>query len=321
MGDLGVVPPREVVSEEARELFGRMAATGEQPAADEAGAVNLLINLGLIRQDPAEGFILVDPQYVGARWEGALYTQAAALLEQAATVSEALRDLRHAFDHRNADSAGLIEYHRGSDAINWRLGQVLAGCSGELLVCQPGGPRRPEILQETAGRDLATLSRGVKMHTIYHEHARSGPAMDDWVGSMSAAGAEFRTLDERFERMIIIDRRIAVVPGDDILTTSADAVAYIVNDSGVARFLARQFERDWSRATLWSAPAPEEVALSGRQLAVLRALAAGDSQQQIARRLGVSQRTMAETIAELKDLYGATTLFQLACSWKSEGGS
>jgi DNA-binding CsgD family transcriptional regulator len=320
VSDLGVVPASAVIPDDARELYARMAGLGEQPGPDDDASLHLLLSLGLVRQDVSEGYLLVDPQYVGARWEGSFYTSAARMLEQAATVSEALRPLRHAFDNRSSESAGLIEYHRGSEAINWRVGQVLGGCSSELLVCQPGGPRRPEILQETAQRDLETLNRGVAMKTIYHDHARAGASIDDWVKVMTDAGAEIRTLDEKFERMFIIDRRIAVVPGDDILTTSSDAVAYIVNDSGVARFLARQFERDWNRARAWSETAKAEVSLTGRQAAVLRGLAAGDGQQLIARRLKISQRTMADTISELKALYNVTSLFQLACSWTSAGG-
>ncbi|GAA0705638.1 helix-turn-helix transcriptional regulator [Kitasatospora atroaurantiaca] len=316
-----VPPPHAVISDEARELYARMATTGTQPSDGDEEAVRLLRNLGLIRDDPAQGFVLVDPQYVGARWEASLFSGAAAMLEQASAVSEALRPLRYSFDHRAAETAGLIEYYRGSEAINWRLEQILGGCGSELLVCQPGGPRRPEIIREAVGRDLAALRRGVTMHTLYHEHARTGAAMDDFVDVMTAAGAEIRTLDEHFERMIIIDRRIAVIPGDGILTDSAETVAYVVNDPGVAGFVARKFEQDWKRATPWGDVGNCPARLDGRKVAILRGLAAGESQQQIARRLEIRPRAMAEAIAELKALFDAQTLFELACRWKDAGGA
>jgi DNA-binding CsgD family transcriptional regulator len=310
------IPPHALISQEARDLFAKLAAGGGQPNSEESDAATELLNLGLLREDPAVGYILVDPQYVGAQWQGSFYRSAALMLEQASTVSDALFDLRHAYNIRAADSAGLVEYHRGSEAINCRMSQILSSCVSELLVCQPGGPRRVELLQEAAERDLDALKRGVEMRTIYHEHARSGPAMDAWVRSMTAAGAQIRTLGESFERMFIIDRRIAVIPGDRILTDSAETIAYVVNDSGVANFLARQFERDWVRASDWNQQAGL-LTLTDRQVAILRGLAAGESQAAIGRRLEIKQRAMAVAISELKELFGAETLFELACRWMS----
>jgi hypothetical protein len=312
--------PRAIVTEAAERLFARMAAMAAQPAPGDTDALQELLNLGLLRADPSHGYILVDPQYVGARVEGALYSEAATMLKRAASVSDALHGLRRSYDTRAAETAGLIECHRGSEAINWRLGQVLSGCTTELLVCQPGAARRPESIREAAGRDLDALKRGVVMRTLYHDHAHSGAGMDEWVAMMTAAGAEIRTLAEPFERMIVIDRRIVVIPGDQILMDSKETVAYIVNDGGVAGFLARRFHHDWERANGWDERGGD-TPLSRRQVAVLRGLAAGEAQAQIARRLGIAQRTMAETIAELKVTYGVTTLFQLACRWKESGGS
>jgi DNA-binding NarL/FixJ family response regulator len=143
--------------------------------------------------------------------------------------------------------------------------------------------------------------------------------MGAWVGRMSAEGARFRTLDEEFQRMVIIDRQIAIIPGDSILIDAAEAVAYVVNDPGVAAFLARIFERDWERANVWDEPAGG-ISLTPRQRAILKGLSKGKTLQQLAPQLGIKQRAMGEAIAELKVLFKAKTLFDLACRWKDTQG-
>lgn len=307
------LPLRPIVSAEAESLYTRIVSAAHQPEECDQPAVRQLLNLGLLRE-VSYGYVAVDPSYVSARWQASFHEQAAAMLTNAAQVGEELSGLSRAYESRTVD-AGLIEYLRGSDTINARLAQVLAGSTEELLFCQPGGVRRPEVLDETSQRDLAAVSRGVKMRTLYHEMARAGENMNPWVEVMTSAGAEIRTLNEPFQRMFIIDRRIAVVPGNTILTTSSEAVAYLVNDPGVAGFLAAQFERDWDRAEQWTGSV-RAGALTSRQELILRCLAVGDAHMTIARKLGIGQRKQAEAIAELKIHFGVETLFELACAWK-----
>ncbi|MGE7439599.1 hypothetical protein [Kitasatospora sp. NPDC001175] len=310
-------PRKPVITEGAIDLYGRILA-GEQPGDADCDATAQLRFLNLVREDPTLGFVVVDPAYVGAQWAASLYSEAARAVENAAAVGDALRPLQRVYDNRPVGATGIIEYLLGSAAINDRLGQVLGGCTTELLVCQPGGPRSQETLDGTFDRDIATLRRGVRMHTLYHEEARSGEAMSAWVSTMTAAGAEIRTLAEPFQRMIIIDRRIAVIPGNEILITSREAVAYMVNDPGVAEHLAKSFERDWARADPWGRQ--PTGTLTERQEIIMKGLAAGDSQVVIARRLGMSKRAMAEAIAELKDAYNAKSLFELAHKWTLNAG-
>lgn len=306
------------ISQEARTLYLRLAA-GDPSVPTDGPAVEQLLNLGLARLDPASppSVTLVDPRYVGAQWEAAFHAYATAMLEQAAAVPDLLRDLSKAYDQRADDpGAGVLECIRGSEAINSRMGQILASAAEELLVCQPGRARRVELIQEARERDLGTLRRGVTMRTIYHDDVRASAPMHGWVRDMAEAGAETRTLAEAFQRMIIIDRRTAVIPGDSILTDSQSAVAYIVHDRGVAGFLAGAFERDWSRARPWDGK-PQHPKLTDRHLIVLRELEAETSMEAIATQLGVSLRTVNNLIAEIRVAFGVRTPFGMACAWKA----
>jgi sugar-specific transcriptional regulator TrmB len=301
-------PSWATISNESAEAYGRVLA-GEPVDDVSPEALGRLLNLGLLR-DGADGPVPVDPSYVSARWR-------ADLLNGVTAIADALRPLAQAYDNRPGRE-GLIEYLQGSDAINARLSQVMGAASSELLFCQPGGVRKPEILEETNDRDLGALRRGVRTRTLYREEARSGENMGKWVKKMQDAGAEFRTLDEGFPRFFVIDRKVAVIPGNDILTTSSRTDAYMVHDPGVAAFLAGQFERDWNRAEPWTRPEPSGP-LTRREIRVLKALEAGASQPAIAKKLDIGERAVAEVIAGLKEHYGVKTLFALGVAWKADG--
>lgn len=301
---------RAIIEPDAKELYLRIVA-GQQSSEEDHLAVSQLLALGLLRHGSDGDYVPVDPRYVGARLASAYQAEAARQVALSADVHDAFGELSDAFAAGPADGRGMVEFLQGASVINARLVQVLGSCSEELLVCQPGGARRKEVLTAVRERDLDALRRGVVMRTLYHEDARAGQVMHSWVAEMGEAGAEYRTLTETFKRMIIIDRRVAVIPG------VTDEIAYIVHNSGIAAFLADTFSRDWARATPWfGVVGDSRGAVKGRQEMILHKLAAGHGSQQIALDLGIAPRTLADAISELKDAYGAKTLFALACAWK-----
>ena len=81
---------------------------------------------------------------------------------------------------------------------------------------------QPQTGRERAGaghaRRCATpqmLERGITMRTLYQHSARRSSITHKYVAAVTARGAEVRTLDEFFNRMIVIDRRVAVIPDGD----------------------------------------------------------------------------------------------------------
>jgi hypothetical protein len=145
------------------------------------------------------------------------------------------------------------------------------------------------------------------MRTLYQHSARRHAITRDYVAQVSGLGAEVRTLDEFFNRMIVIDRRLAIVPGRD------DNMAIAVQEPALVAYLADIFERAWERArpfinierTTMSDIAREQRAMT------IRMLIEGHSDPVSAKRLGVSARTFAGYVADLKAEYDADTRFQL----------
>ncbi|MFD0564287.1 LuxR C-terminal-related transcriptional regulator [Kitasatospora saccharophila] len=170
-------------------------------------------------------------------------------------------------------------------------------------------------MQQTRVRSLGFLANGIELRSIYQPGAVADPATVAYAAELTDAGERFRVLDEPFRRMVIFDRRAAVVSA-----SPDDRQAVLVEDPAVLTTLVALFERDWARAEQ-----VDWLALDGRSREsgvppeLTGLLAAGLTQRAIASRLGLSERTVAGHIARLREFYDAETLFQLG--WQLRGAS
>ena len=153
------------------------------------------------------------------------------------------------------------------------------------------------------------------MRTLYQHSARHSPATRDYVADIVARGAEVRTLDEFFKRLIVVDRQVAVIPASD-----NHHVAIAIHDASLIAYLVDIFERSWERAqpfNLSGNQAERNIAADVRAMTI-RLLVEGHSDPASAKRLGVSTRTYAGYIAALKDEYGVQTRFQLGYAMSAD---
>ena len=156
------------------------------------------------------------------------------------------------------------------------------------------------------------------MRTLYQHSARRHAPTRKYVAEVTAHGAEVRTLDEFFNRMIVIDRRLAIIPGAADLT-----VAMAIREPGLVTYLVDVFERAWERArpfTNTERSMMHDIAKEQRSMTI-RMLIQGHSDPVSAKRLGVSARTFAAYVADLKEEYDAETRFQLGYTMGQAGVS
>jgi hypothetical protein len=146
------------------------------------------------------------------------------------------------------------------------------------------------------------------MRTLYQHSSRRSSVTHKYVAAVTARGAEVRTLDEFFKRIIVVDRRIAVIPNRDEVS-----VAVVVREPAVVAFFVDVFERAWERGrpfTNKETTLLKDIAAEQRAM-TMRMLIEGHSDPVSAKRLGVSPRTYAGYVADLKTDYDAQTRFQL----------
>ncbi|MEU5385876.1 helix-turn-helix domain-containing protein [Kitasatospora cineracea] len=301
------------LSQAARALFlhavTENSGTIDVREESDRAAIDELIEIGLLVADADSPTTLVaaDParlsSTLSARWQ----RQALELLTQAVAIPDDFAELAEKF-HSPGQSGGVVEYVRGKALINQRVQQLGRAGIKEALAMQPGGPRPTEMLTAGLQEDLKTVQDGTVMRTIYHASTRYHQPTRDYVATLAAAGWQFRTLDEPYTRLIILDRQVAVIPAVDDMSLAA-----FVTDQTVIDFLVEEvFERSWSRALEFEGDraVPQQVVSRLRQT-IIDLLLSGTNHRVIARRLGISERTLARHIAEMREEYNVDSLFQL----------
>ena len=307
---------RRLLQTDAGDLYQKVVLEGAVSADDPRvviggphhDAFTFLVDLGLLTLDPPTGsYLPVDPATVQSRVVTPMSQRAAELLAESTDWANSFAE--HGLAYRRTASSDLpIAELRGLPNINRFLVAAVGDAESELLTAQPDGPRSADVLAEAIERDQRALERGVRMRTLYQHSARRSVATREYVEEVIRYGAEVRTLDEFFNRLIVVDRRLAIVPGAE-----GNHVAVVIHDAGLVAYLVDIFERYWERARSFTdreLNTEREVADDVHNMTV-RMLVEGHSDNASAKRMGVSTRTYAGYVASLKTQYGVETRFQL----------
>ncbi|MEW2265918.1 helix-turn-helix domain-containing protein [Streptomyces sp. NPDC047853] len=210
-----------------------------------------------------------------------------------------LRETRH-----SSETEQLI----GLDQVRDRLAVLSRQVAEEFLTFAPGGPQTVQNMAASRPLNADLLDRGVRMRTVYLDSVRTHRATVEHADWLSSRGAQVRTVPSLPTRMILMDRRTAMIPlsGDD---TAAGAVVLTGHETLTA--LCALFEATWAAAQpLGETVAPDPQGLTGQQSTVVRLLAEGHTDEAIAKRLGVSSRTARRTASELMERLGARSRFE-----------
>jgi sugar-specific transcriptional regulator TrmB len=319
---------RELFESKASPLYEETALSGGlkegdpriAPDGELHEALQLLMALNLLVHDRENAvYVPVDPSTVQSHVVGPMTQRGVELLGESSEWARAFGGLSQAWRRSPTAVRGPIAEFHGR-AIQTFINGAVAEAEEELLTAQPQtGRELPSAgLKAAADRDKAAIERGVRMRTLYQHSARRHALTRDYVAEVSGAGAEVRTLDEFFNRMIVVDRRLAVIPGP-----TGDDVAIAVQEPGLVAYLVDVFERAWERArpfTNVERTMMNDIAREQRAMTI-RMLIEGHSDPVSAKRLGVSARTFAGYVADLKAEYDADTRFQLGYTMGQRGVS
>ncbi|WP_239455462.1 LuxR family transcriptional regulator [Nocardioides gilvus] len=279
-------------------------------------AFDLLLHMGLLVVED-QRVVAADPSAVASLVVAPMGQQGAQLLAESAQWAQAFTGIGQAWRNAPGAISGLwTELH--GEAINPFIASVVADAEFELLTAQPQAGRSAAALGIAAQRDIAALDRGVKMRTLYQHSARRSRITHRYVAAVSARGAEVRTLDEFFNRLIVVDRRVAVIPGHEGLH-----VALAVREPSMVAYLVDMFERTWEHGRPFAnqgSTVTRDIAAEQRAMTI-RMLVAGHADPVSAKRLGVSPRTYAAYVADLKAEFDAQTRFQLGYEMGRRGVS
>ncbi|WP_371500497.1 helix-turn-helix transcriptional regulator [Kitasatospora sp. NBC_00374] len=178
----------------------------------------------------------------------------------------------------------------------------------EVMVFAPHGADTPAAAAADSTADQALLARGVRLRTIHLDSVVHNPTARARLAGLTEYGAAVRTAPVLPLGMTILDRRTAVLPGGPDDTRPG---AVVLRRPGVLTALCALFENTWADATPLGRPAaPTALGLSRQQAQTLELLADGMTDEVIAKRMGVSSRTIRRIVAELLEQLQARSRFE-----------
>ena len=217
--------------------------------------------------------------------------------------------------------ASMVEVLEDGRAVRALLGMMVNECKTEVAACQPGGPRPETILNDAFPRDIALLSRGVALRSLYQQTARYDPPTINYVTAVTKAGSQIRTAIELPPRMILIDRKVAFLPHQEHA-----GGAIIIREESTVRFLNTVFDLAWSTAqpfqtggTGGGAGGVSPDALDETSIRIVQLLADGYTDKAIGVKLGMSERTVREHVRKIYSLLKVKSRFQAGAAAAARG--
>jgi sugar-specific transcriptional regulator TrmB/DNA-binding CsgD family transcriptional regulator len=295
----------EVPSYDAAGLAGRL---GCHPV-EAARALAALETLGLAARSSGgtDRYVASPPSVALA----ALAVQREEELRRAQREIESLAEVYRGTDTDRSVS-DVVDVVRGAKAVGQRFAQLQMSAREEVL-----GFVKAEIAvvpPEENKEEDAAVTRGVRYRVVIERSAFDRPGFFAAASDSLQAGEEVRVVQELPIRMLIVDRRIALVP---LLSGAGGSIgALIVHSSGMLDALLALFDRVWRDGLplvlgtdgMVEGPSDGLPELDAR---ILGLLLAGLTDQAVANQLGLSMRTVQRRVRALMDLVSADTRLQL----------
>ena len=273
---------------------------------DEArGAVARLADLGVVSTDE-RGATALPPRPV---LSGLARDHEHAL----ATLHQLQDELAVAYD-RGARSP-LISFLESPEAIEQVVYRIMEASRTEVRAMQLGRiggptPERPNSMHDAFPPAVA---RGCRFRVIYHRELLNDPAGAEAVGQAISMGEQARVLGDVPMTLFFGDDEecLIIVPGHQ----GRRVIGVSIPPSSLQRAISETFESFWRVAVpvpSWTADRHRDpLGLDSDERVVLSLLAAGLTDERIARELGASERTVRRRILQLQERVGVTTRFQL----------
>ncbi|MGW6197115.1 helix-turn-helix transcriptional regulator [Kribbella sp. NPDC055110] len=172
--------------------------------------------------------------------------------------------------------------------------------------------------QSDRSPDFDLLERGIKLRTVYLQSMTSSKQALEYATKMHRLGGEVRVTPTLPMRLLILDQELAILPMDPENPTAG---AVIHRTPAVVSIAIALFDSYWSRATELFDPddRDDETPLTPHEAEVLRLLAGGAKDEQVARLLGISLRTARRITANLSERLDAASRFELGVAAAKRG--
>lgn len=229
------------------------------------------------------------------------------------TTSEPLLDVVRRHLERSADGVGEIEY---GPPVRRFIDELSASTRSRVTTMNPGNFLPGESMSKGAVWDSRSLERGINHRTVVGPPRNFSPDDRQYCRWLSGLGADIRWNPDCATRMILVDGTVALLraqPAD----AASDAI--IVTNVGLLALCQGLFDATWSASRALEDGFTAEPANDEVDLELLRLLADGATDAQVARALDMSPRQVGRRIARLGAELGAVGRFALGAAAQRRG--
>ncbi|HEY1917590.1 MAG TPA: LuxR C-terminal-related transcriptional regulator [Streptosporangiaceae bacterium] len=302
-----------------RSTVAELAAYGAVSSQQATRDLHRLVRFGLANRLPGRQarYIAVAPDIaiepLLAKQENELRQARIA----SATLSKAFHEAS-----RQEHPAELVEIITGEANIRSRSDQLPAAAQYEIR-----GFDRPPYVDSAFGENTQEVNRmreGITYRVVYSAQAVTLPGrLEGDIRGLIAAGEQARVRPELPTKLWIVDDKMALIP----IKTRQQGIdaSFIVRPCDLLDSLMALFEAEWERAIPLRTFLGEDATGAGAdepdetRMAVLSCLAAGLTDEGIARSLGCSLRTAQRHIRRLMQDLNVTSRFQAGMEARQRG--
>ncbi len=271
--------------------------------ATVVAAVDELVSLGLVRRVQGEQVVLERPEQALGRL---VQRQTARLVDEQAALGRARLSVPDLLaEHRSGSTAGppstdvqRIEPGEFLEVMT----RLLVQTTGEVVYLRPDQWSLPSSLVTTMAL-LRELRSGRASRALYPVAALTEPTGD--VNQRIEAGERVRVLPDVPTRLAVLGTEVAVLPE---WWGSSKGQQLVVRQPALVRALRELFDLLWEGAQV--PPGSSEAATVDGSRQLVSMLARGLVDDQIARTMGCSVRTVRRRVADLMTELGASSRFQ-----------
>ncbi|MGP3926002.1 hypothetical protein [Streptomyces sp. 8N616] len=188
------------------------------------------------------------------------------------------------------------------------MAQAAGTVSGPVLEMQPGAGERPGPLKRLPALAAELFERRLEFHVLCQHVTHFDPELREELRLLEEQGGLVRTMETLPGWFLVFSDSLALVPASDGEGVSA------VRDPAAVGVLQAVFTDYWLRARPFSQGGWRrthiEVVSQEVNAVIVRMLCTGAKDELVAKRLGMSVRTLRRRIAEMLDGLGAASRFQ-----------
>ncbi|MEU6313491.1 helix-turn-helix transcriptional regulator [Streptomyces sp. NPDC047014] len=276
------------------------------PREEVETAQERLFRLGLLQGDAAAAFA-ADPETAVGRLTD---LQLRVLHEQLQQVTQSRHLVAELKSEQGAGSLAPqgVERLEVLSQIRDRIDDLAFFAREEILSVEPYSALTPDNIAHARPLDTRCLRRGVRICSVVSKEALDHPPTVAYLRELTAQGASIRVAESLSERILVYDRKTALVPVDPADTSRG---ALVTQQAGLVSNILALFQKIWDQAVdlaVLTGDAFDSVeVLSEIELRVLEELCRVGKDETGARNLDISVRTYRRHVADVLRILGASS--------------